>query len=59
MSVWKRNRSARFGYEHYRARQQTPGSKDADRNYQFINIWWGSPTHHRWWARSVHLYINL
>jgi hypothetical protein len=45
--IFRHQRSARFGHEWL--------SYEGTR---YINVWWGSPTHHRWWARSVYLYIT-
>jgi hypothetical protein len=36
----------------------TPRSAPPDSKYPLIHISWVSPTVHRWWARSIHLYLN-
>lgn len=47
LSVERRQRSSRSGYEFF---------KHEGRG--FINFWVGSPTVHRWYAFSVHLYFK-
>jgi len=52
VSVSRRHRGSKWRYEHY----------DYDRprtGYHFYNVSWSNPTKHKWWARSIHLYINL
>lgn len=43
----RRNRSG-CGYELYRDRD---GSG-------FLNVYWGSRTHHAWWAMSIYVYFR-
>jgi hypothetical protein len=45
--IFRHQRSARFDYEYL-----------SYEGVRYINVWWGSPTRHRWWARSVYLYIT-
>lgn len=46
-SIHRRFRSSRIGYELFRG-------KDSG----FLNVWIGSPTHHRWWAFSLYIYFK-
>lgn len=48
VSVDRRMRAARWSTEYHRP--------VADEPYRFWNVCWASPTNHRWWARSIHLY---
>ena len=45
--IFRRQRSKRIGYEWH--------------NYngvRYLNVWWGSPTDHKWWAMNVYLYLT-
>lgn len=47
VSLYRRQRSARFGHELYNHDGVT-----------WLNVWWGSPTEHKWWAASVYLFVR-
>lgn len=55
-------RSARLAWEwhhhvaHYRGRRDPPGVQRPHRTV-YLNLTVGSPTVHRWWAFSAHLYL--
>jgi hypothetical protein len=45
--IFRHQRSARFGHEWHNWE-----------GVRYIHVYWASPTHHRWWARSVYLYLT-
>lgn len=48
VSVTRRSRHARFGYELYRG----------ENGYRYLAIWFGSPTKHVWWSRNITVYYR-
>jgi hypothetical protein len=44
VSIYRRYRSARFGFE---------TGKWGHHGERMFHVWWGSPTHHRWWAMGI------